>query len=138
MNSTVKIFFYTETPSTFGREITCVLALAMDNGYKFQSVYNQSTLKQMLCNEQAGPTIIILAAMNDRELDELLEIKKEFTHIPLVLILADDTEATLKKAHRFHPRFLTTVHHDFTYALSVVEHLCKTINQSYQRYPVEI
>lgn len=138
METRVQIFFYTSSPSAFGREITCMLALAIDNSYLFQSVYSKASLRQILCNEQGGTTILILAALHDQELDELLELKQEVcAHIPVILILADDSEATLHKAHKFRPRYLTTIHHDFSQVLSVVEHLCRILFEGYRGYHVE-
>jgi hypothetical protein len=130
----VKIFFYTSTPKKFGTEITCTLAFSVVNSFQFHSVYSQNKLKEMLQNEMDATPIVILAATTHQELDELLPLRQQHKDFPVVLLLGDDTDETIHKAHKFHPRFLTTVHHDFNYVLSVVEQLSKTYNHV---YPVE-
>lgn len=121
----VKILFYTSEPKQFGTEITCMLALSAENSFEFQSVYDTESLKQLLQNAITNKPIVILAAMSHQELDELLLLKKRHDDLPTVLLLADETDVTLKKAHMFRPKFLTTVHHDFKQVISVVEKLCK-------------
>jgi len=121
----VKILFYTSAPKQFGTEITCMLALSAENLFEFQSVYNTDNLKQLLQNELTAEMVVILAALSHSELDELLQLRQRYDDLPVILLLADDTDETLKIAHRFRPKFLTTVHHDFTYVMSVVEKLCK-------------
>ena len=124
----VKIFFYTSTPKKFGTEITCTLALSVVHSFQFYSVYTQNKLKELLQNEVGETLIVILAAMTHRELDELLTLRQQHKDFPIVLLLEDESEETIHKAHKFHPKFLTTVHHDFNHVLSVVEKLSKTCN----------
>ena len=130
----VKIFFYTSTPKKFGTEITCTLAFSIDNTYQFHPVYSQNKLKELLRNEVGETPIVILAATTHQELDELLPLRQQHKDFPVVLLLEDESEETIHKAHKFHPKFLTTVHHDFNHVLSVVEQLSKTYNHV---YPVE-
>lgn len=122
----VKILFYTNTPYKFGTEITCMLAMSAANSYQFYSVYNKTKLRQLLQSEAGGAPIVILAAMTHEELDELLALRQLHNDLPVVLLLADESEATLQKAHKYHPKFLTTIHHDFRQVLSVVEQLSKS------------
>lgn len=122
----VKILFYTSTPNKFGTEITCTLALSMVNSFQFYSVYSQGQLMEMLRNEVSTTFIVILAAVTHQELDELLVLRNLHRDMPVVLLLPDDSEETLQIAHKFRPKFLTTVQHDFNYVLSVVEKLSQT------------
>ena len=101
-----------------------MLALSAENSVEFQSVYNTETLEQLLQNEIITKPVVILAAMSEGELDELLQLRKRYSDMPVILLLPDDTDETLKKAHMFRPKFLTTIHHDFKYVISVVEKLC--------------
>lgn len=119
------ILFYTSTPKKFGTEITCMLALSAENSMEFQSVYNTDSLDTLLRKEVTAKPVVILAALSNDELDELLQIKRRYDDLPVILLLADESDETLKKAHKFRPKFLTTIHHDFKYVISVVEKLSK-------------
>jgi len=127
----VKIYFYTSVPKKFGTEITCTLAFSATNSFQFHSVYSQNKLKELLYNEIDMLPIVILAALTHQELDELLPLTQQHKDFPVVLLLGDDSEETIHKAHKFHPKFLTTVDHDFSYVLSVVEQLSKILCHDY-------
>ena len=127
----VKIFFYTSSPKRFSTEITCTLALSATHSFQFHSVYNRHKLKELLKNEVGETPIVILAAMTHQELDELLPLTQLHKDFPVVLLLGDDSEETIHKAHKFHPKFLTTVDQDFSYVLSVVEQLGKILCHDY-------
>ena len=125
----VKILFYTNDPKRFATEITCMLAMSAENALEFQSVYNSTSLEQLLQIERSTTHIVILAALSNEELEELLPIRMGYPDLTVVLLLADDNDETLKKAHLFRPKFLSTIHNNFKDVISVVEKLGKGIKK---------
>lgn len=123
----VKILFYTSDPKKFGTEITCMLAMSAENSFEFQSVYASSILEQLLQSEGLLNHILILAALSHEELDKLFQLRSRFSDLPIVLLLADDNDETLQRAHMFRPKFLSTIHNDFKDVISVVEKLGKGV-----------
>ena len=119
----VKILFYTSSPHSLETEIVSIFALCVVNTFQFHSVYNPIKLKQVFQNEVYTKPIVILAPMSHQDLDDLSSLQELYTTLPVVLLLPDESDETLQKAHKFQPKFLTTVKHDFTYVLSVVEQL---------------
>lgn len=123
----VKILFYTSNSKKFATEITCMLAMSTENSFEFQPAYNTTSLEQLLQMETSSNCVVILAALSNEELEELLQLRKRYSDLPIVLLLADDNDETLKKAHMFRPKFLSTFKNDFKDVVSVVEKLGKRI-----------
>jgi len=118
-----KILFYTSRPDKFATEITCTLALSTVHAIEFFTAYSYAQLIELFRTEPKNQLIAILTALSHDELDELISIKQMFETVPVVLILPDEHDDTLHKAHKLYPRFLATEGYDFKYVLSVVQNL---------------
>lgn len=125
-----KILFYTSEPERFSREISWTLTLAASNRYQLQTIYDLDILGQALHNENAAAPILVLAAMNDYELDMLHSLRQTHVNLPVILIVADTAKQTLTKARRFNPTFLTTVEEDYVCVLSVLEYISNLMSNN--------
>ena len=61
---------------------------------------------RFLRSSQARAVIAVLVAGDQEELDEYMKFREWLTDIRVILVLADESPATIRKAHRLQPRFL--------------------------------
>jgi hypothetical protein len=57
-----------------------------------------------------GREIFVLAISNQGDLEKVMAMKDFLIDVPLILILSDQDEATVSKAHSLYPRFLSYAH----------------------------
>jgi len=58
--------------------------------------------------------IMVLMASSSQDLLDLLLIRDLFYDIPIILILPDRKKDTVKKGHKFYPRFISYMDSDFS------------------------
>jgi len=123
-----KIIYYSSSTYNFAGEITRTLALCELYTFGFFSLNYPDQLIQLVRSEPKNQLVVILTVLNHGELDELISTRHMFETVPIVLILPDEDDFTLHKAHQLHPRFITTVNHDYNNVLSVVEKLSNNLH----------
>ena len=80
-------------------------------------------------NSEKNEMIAILTATSEEEMTDLVLMKDLFDTIPIILIISDESDSMVHKAHKLRPRFLATFDDDFNSILSVVENLVKDLQQ---------
>ena len=124
-----KILFYASRPEKFPTEITCINSFSYSNACTFLPVYNGTYLSDYMQNSEKNEMIAILTATSEEEMTDLVLMKDLFDTIPIILIISDESDSMVHKAHKLRPRFLATFDDDFNSILSVVENLVKDLQQ---------
>jgi len=127
----MKIIFYASKPDKFAVEITSVNSFSFLQSCDFYPIYNKANLVKSIQSEVQEELIAILTADSDEELMDLVELKQLLHAIPIILIIADDSDTTIHEAHKLRPRFLTTAGGDFNSVLSVVKNLADGVPKPY-------
>ena len=127
----MKIIFYASKPDKFAVEITSVNSFSFLQSCDFYPIYNKANLVKSIQSEVQEELIAILTADSDEELMDLVELKQLLHAIPIILIIADDSDTTIHEAHKLRPRFLTTAGGDFNSVLSVVKNLTDNVPKPY-------
>ena len=65
-------------------------------------------------------SILVLAAVNRKELLEMQAFRDMLTEIYIILVLPDQRKSTIKLAHLLRPRFLSVIQDDFSHLSQIV------------------
>ena len=86
------------------------------------------SLSQRLRQIPEKPYIAVLIASSRELLSDILNIRKLFRDIRIILILPDRDETTISHGHRLYPRFLSYMDGDFREVAAVLRrmlhHIC--------------
>jgi hypothetical protein len=85
-----------------------------------------SGLSDKLYKPSHNVDIAVLTVATDEELSKILSLKDLFSDIRIVLILPDSKSATISKAHRLRPRFLTLLDSNFEDVKSVLSKMLES------------
>ena len=85
-----------------------------------QMVHTFNALKHILKQPGRDQEVYVLLAESPNRLQELFSLIDLLDRRRIVLVLPDDTEATVSMAHRFYPRF-------FTYITTAYDDLCAVL-----------
>lgn len=88
-------------------------------------------LEARLSQSRSRLAAIVLVAVSREELRGLVNIQSFFDTIPLILMLPDDTRATILDAHGLFPRYIGILDDDFSELRDVLSNLLdKKVRQS--------
>lgn len=77
-------------------------------------------LVKILLEAKSDFNTVVLAAPTDRDLSSVLSLKNLLKSLRTIMILSDDSEATLCKALQLRPSYISTVNNDMDEVLAVL------------------
>ena len=69
--------------------------------------------------------MVILLAVTQKDLDDILVIRKMLQNMRIILIAPDNKDATIAKGHLLRPRFMCHIMSDFTEISDVIKNIEK-------------
>lgn len=84
------------------------------------------SLSQRLRRIEDRPSVLILFAMDERDLSELLAMRALFRDLRIILLLPDRERETISKGHSLMPRFLAYCDGNFRDVAAVLNKMLKS------------
>lgn len=120
----IRFIFYATRPELFVQEIKHIHSLLFSYHARFVIINDRVELLSFIPESRKESTVLLLFASTHEELEDLVNIKEQFSAIPTVLVLPDDCTETVQKGMLLHPLYFMTKHDDPRDFSSAINQLC--------------
>jgi hypothetical protein len=125
----MKILYYNSSHSETGNSFFGFVESSCDVN-SIAICRDHDDLTRRLCELKQDIALVIIFAADRDDLTKLFLIRELLYDLRLILILPDMDEETVAQGHRLRPRFLSSIHHDFSQAAAVISKMLERLGPS--------
>lgn len=122
----MQLLFYAGRNNKNEKRLATEIQAAATPGMEIERFTRLDDLRDRLRSIVEPNSIMVLAAVNKRELRKMQAFRDMLIEIYIILVIPDRQENTVKLAHLLRPRFLSSVEDDFTDLNQIVAKMIRT------------